>query len=283
MKNMKRYLSFILVLLLAAPLVTGCDNDLDEYPSDAPVPAPSDKFTTSVQFVSSLNDAPIRETVYPKFSEWMKTLDEAAWLTVLDRADNVGVATAMQTAMDSKRWTAYAFNKMTGGVQQGSMLYLGGWGTVDTYITGAKGIPSGSGSQVTRVNVKMTGVRTDKTEDGTVTGTTDVSFNVEFMTARFETADQIAAFGGKQGVLRACYDEEMSLLMIGTVKSDLMETLQTAALEAGNSYALKVIPVVEGGQYTIFMLTEERFWGLNGVEKTALADGIDVYDISVMW
>lgn len=282
MKNMKRYLSIFLAFVLAAPLMTGCDNDLDEYPSDAPVPAPSDKFTTTIQFVSSLSDASFSGN-YNAFSDYLVKLDESSWLTILDRADNVGVATAMQTAMDAKRWTAYAFNKMTGGVQQGSMLYLGGWQTVDTYVAGAKGIPTGNGSYVTRVNTKMSGVRTDKTEDGSVTGTTDVSFNVELLTARFDTADQIAAFGGKQGLLRACYDDEMSLLMIGTVKNELLGTLEAAALEAGNSYALKVIPVAEGTQYTIFMLTEERFWGLNGVEKTTLGNGIDAYDITVMW
>ena len=38
-----------------------------------------------------------------------------------------------------------------------------------------------------------------------------------------------------------------------------------------------------GAQYTIFLLTEERFWGLNGVQKETLADGIESYAIKVMW
>ena len=52
MKNAKKYLSALLALAVAAPTFTGCDNGLDEYPSDAQIPAPSDKFTTEIQFVS---------------------------------------------------------------------------------------------------------------------------------------------------------------------------------------------------------------------------------------
>ena len=101
------------------------------------------------------------------------------------------------------------------------MLYLGPWGTLNTYITGATGVPSGSGCYVTEVKTLLAGVRSDKDEDGVVTATKDVSFDVSFLTARFETADQIAAFGGRNGILRSCYDRTMSLLMIGTVKNDL--------------------------------------------------------------
>ena len=57
MKNAKKYLSALLALAVAAPTFTGCDNGLDEYPSDAQIPAPSDKFTTEIQFVSRLHDA----------------------------------------------------------------------------------------------------------------------------------------------------------------------------------------------------------------------------------
>ena len=31
------------------------------------------------------------------------------------------------------------------------------------------------------------------------------------------------------------------------------------------------------------LLTEERYWGLNGVEAKSLSNGVSAYDISVMW
>ena len=177
----------------------------------------------------------------------------------------------------------FAFNKMANKKAEGSMLYLGPWGTLNTYITGSTGVPTGSGCYVTEVRTKLAGIRSDKGEGGVVTGTKDVSFDANFLTARFETADQIAAFGGRNGILRSFYDQTMSLLMIGTVRNDLFAQLESAAQSASGSYALKVINVAAGSQYTIFMLTEERFWGFNGVETKPLTGGISVYNINVMW
>ena len=136
---------------------------------------------------------------------------------------------------------------------------------------------------MTEVKTKLAGIRSEKGEDGEVTATKDISFDVNFLTARFETADQISAFGGKNGILRSCYDRNMSLLMIGTVKNDLFAQLESAAKSAAGSYEFKVFNVAAGSQYTIFMLTEERFWGFNGVETKSLTGGISAYNISVMW
>lgn len=280
MKNMKTYISIFLSFAMAAPLLTGCDNGLDEYPSDAPIPAPSDKFTTNVQFVSLLSDA----SLGTGYIDYLNALDDKnTWMTIIDRVDDGNQSAVMKAAWDTERWMTFAFNKMANKKAEGSMLYLGPWGTLNTYITGSTGVPTGSGCYVTEVRTKLAGIRSDKGEGGVVTGTKDVSFDANFLTARFETADQIAAFGGKNGILRSCYDQTMSLLMIGTVRNDLFAQLESAAQSASGSYALKVINVAAGAQYTIFMLTEERFWGFNGVETKSLTGGISAYNISVMW
>ena len=280
MKNMKTYISIFLSFAMAAPLFTGCDNGLDEYPSDAPIPAPSDKFTTNVQFVSLLSDA----SLGTEYVDYLNALDDKnTWMTIADRVDDGNQSAVMKAAWDTERWMTFAFNKMANKKAEGSMLYMGSWGTLNTYITGAAGIPSGNGCYVTEVKTKLAGIRSEKGEDGEVTATKDISFDVNFLTARFETADQISAFGGKNGILRSCYDRNMSLLMIGTVKNDLFAQLELAAKSAAGSYEFKVFNVAAGSQYTIFMLTEERFWGFNGVETKSLTGGISAYNISVMW
>lgn len=280
MKNMKTYISIFLSFAMAAPLFTGCDNGLDEYPSDAPIPAPSDKFTTNVQFVSLLSDA----SLGTGYVDYLNALDDKnTWMTIVDRVDDGNQSAVMKAAWDTERWMTFAFNKMANKKAEGSMLYMGSWGTLNTYITGAAGIPSGNGCYVTEVKTKLAGIRSEKGEDGEVTATKDISFDVNFLTARFETADQISAFGGKNGILRSRYDQNMSLLMIGTVKNDLFGQLEAAAKSAAGSYEFKVINVAAGSQYTIFMLTEERFWGFNGVETKSLTGGISAYNISVMW
>lgn len=277
---MKTYISIFLSFAMAAPLFTGCDNGLDEYPSDAPIPAPSDKFTTNVQFVSLLSDA----SLGTGYVDYLNALDDKnTWMTIVDRVDDGNQSAVMKAAWDTERWMTFAFNKMANKKAEGSMLYMGSWGTLNTYITGAAGIPSGNGCYVTEVKTKLAGIRSEKGEDGEVTATKDISFDVNFLTARFETADQISAFGGKNGILRSRYDQNMSLLMIGTVKNDLFGQLEAAAKSAAGSYEFKVINVAAGSQYTIFMLTEERFWGFNGVETKSLTGGISAYNISVMW
>ena len=200
-------------------------------------------------------------------------------MTILDRADNGNLPGALTGAFDATRWTAFAFNKIENRTSyQGSMLYF------NSCITGATGRPSGEGCYVTQVKTALNGVRTDKDENGEVTGQTDVSFDVDFLTARFETAEQLSAFGGKNGVLRAFYAESMPVLMIGTVKNDLLQQLKSAAESASGSYAFKVYEVAAGSQYTLFLLTEERFWGLmEPVNAQPLAGNVKVYNIGVMW
>ena len=76
----------------------------------------------------------------------------------------------------------------------------------------------------------------------------------------------------------------MPVLMIGTVKNDLLQQLKSAAESASGSYAFKVYEVAAGSQYTLFLLTEERFWGLmEPVNAQPLAGNVKVYNIGVMW
>ena len=282
MKIMKRYLSIIPSFALAAMLFTGCDNGLDEYPSDAPIPAPSEKFTTDIQFVSRLNDAALGAGDYTAFDGYVaNTLGgkSGSWLTILDRADNGNVSALMQTALNTRQYTAFAFNRIVNKTSwQGSMLYFN-----DCLPLGAQGVPTSKGCYVTDIKTRMTGTRTDKNDAGEVTGEASVSFEVDFLTARFDTAEQIEASGGRRGVLRSFYDANMPMLMVGTVKNDLLGALQTAAGSIGSNYAVKVWPVAEGSQYTLFMLSEERFWGFHSVQKKALSGGLDAYAIKVMW
>lgn len=275
---MKRPISISLLPVVAALLCAGCDNGLDEYPSDAQIPAPSDKFTATVQFVSALDGSAFGSD-YSAFGDYLTGLGgERPWMTILDRADNGNLPEAMQAGLDAARWTAFAFNKIADkSSYQGSMLYF------NSCITGVAGVASGAGCYVTQVKTALEGVRTDRNDIDEVTGTTAVSFDVYFLTARFETAEQIAAFGGSEGVLRSFYDKTMPLLMIGTVRNDLFSALESAAQSASGSYAFKVFNVAAGSQYTIFLLTEERVWGFNGVEKKSLSGNVAAYSIGVMW
>lgn len=277
MKNAKRYLSIVLALALAAPAFTGCDNDLEEYSTDSTIAPPSDIYNAEIQFVTRLTDGALATSAsdYTAIDNYMVgTLKgkEKSWLTILDRVDGADLTKTMQTALNTKRWTAFAFNRIANRTSyEGSMLYFNG------PTTQVKGIPAGS-TYITGFAPTMKGTRTDKDEDGNVKGTTDISFDITFYTARFENAEQINAFGS---VLGGMHYGKQNLMMIGTVKNDLFGTLQSAAQNAVSKIA--ITEVAKGSAYTIFMLADARFWGLTNVTSSSLGNGIDAYAINVMW
>ncbi len=116
---------------------------------------------------------------------------------------------------------------------------------------------------------------------GTVTGTVDIAYDINFRTVRFETNEQINAFGGENGVMNTLKRENMNMLMIGTVKNDLLSA-RIGSTEYGR-FIQKVYNVASGSAYTIFMLAEERFWGFTDVAPISVGNGIEAYTINVMW
>ena len=98
---------------------------------------------------------------------------------------------------------------------------------------------------------------------------------------RFETNEQIGAFGGENGTMNKLKRENMNMLMIGTVKNDLYGSLESAV--KGTDASFNVYNIATGSAYTIFMLAQERFWDFTSVSSTSVGNGIEAYAINVMW
>ena len=128
----------------------------------------------------------------------------------------------------------------------------------------------------------MEGTRTDKDENGTVTGTVDIAYDINFRTVRFETNEQINAFGGENGVMNTLKREKYE-------HADDRHGQERPARSARNrqyrirTVRFKVYNVASGSAYTIFMLAEERFWGFTDVAPISVGNGIEAYTINVMW
>lgn len=280
MKNMKKYLAALLALAMATPVFTGCTDD-DEYSLSSVSAKPSDKFNAKIQFVSRLSDGALitGDADYTALNNYMvNTLKsrEEAWLTVFDRSDNTNLPKVMDISVNTYRWTTFAFNGLTNRTTyKGSTLFF------NQPTRSVKATACGKGCYVTGFSPLMEGTRTDKDENGTVTGTVDIAYNINFRTVRFETNDQINAFGGENGVMNTLKRENMNMLMIGTVKNDLFGALESAV--QGTDSSFKVHKIATGGAYTIFMLAEERFWDFTGVSSTGVGSGIEAYTIDVMW
>lgn len=200
MKNIQKYLSALLALAMAAPVFTGCSDDY-EYSLSSVVAKPSDKFNARIQFVSRLSDGALitaMPTTRLSTTTW-STRSKAAkrhGLTVFDRSDNANLDKVMQISINTYRWTAFAFNGLTNRTTyKGSTLFF------NQPTRSVKATACGKGCYVTGFSPLMEGTRTDKDENGTVTGTVDIAYDINFRTVRFETNEQINAFGGENGVM----------------------------------------------------------------------------------
>lgn len=280
MKNIGKYFAAVIALALVIPLFSGCD-DLDEYTLGSVSAAPSDKFNATIQFVSRLGDGVLitGEADYTAIDNYMVTTlkkRENAWLTVLDRTDNSGLSNVAALSLNTYRWTMSSFYGLKGKtVFEGGTLYF------NQPFRQSKAVSCGKGCYVTGFSPLMEGTRTDVDENGAVTGTADVSFNINFRTVRFNSGDQINAFGGENGVMNTLKRENMNMLLIGTVKNDLYGALESAV--AGTDASFKLYRIATGSSYSLFMLAEMRFWGYTGMNQRALGNGLDAYEINVMW
>lgn len=134
----------------------------------------------------------------------------------------------MQISINTYRWTAFAFNGLTDRTTyKGSTLFF------NQPTRSVRATACGKGCYVTGFSPLMEGTRTDKDENGTVTGTVDIAYDINFRTVRFETNEQINAFGGENGVMNTLKRENMNMLMIGTVKNDLLLGARIGSTEHG--------------------------------------------------
>ena len=75
--------------------------------------------------------------------------------------------------------------------------------------------------------------------------------------------------------------EKMNMLMIGTVKNELFSGLQSTV--ASTDATFHAHNLAQGSGYTLFMISEERFWAPTGVTSDNLANGITAYTVNLMW
>lgn len=277
--KIKKYSTIYILFLFAIGLLISCNSEDDLLTGvNASV---SDKFETKVQFISNLKDATLTNSssdvnlINTYISNNIKN-ESNYWLTILDRADNSSLSQIMTIPMEHNKWSSFAMNRMKNKTSyEGSILIYND----PSRLVNSNSL--GGYSFVTGLSPKMKGVRTDKDENGAELEKVDISFNANFYTVRFENESQIVSFGGEMGVMNTIKRENMNLLLIGTVKNNLFKTLQEKVSETDGTF--KTTSIIEGSEYTIFMLNEERFWGFRDVKTTSISSDITAYEISLMW
>lgn len=162
------------------------DNGLDRVQVGRDVSSP---FRTSssrnpVRIASDRRATGRQRADYAAIDNYMVSRSEGrgkSWLTVLDRADGQP-AQNVQTALNTKRWTAFAFNRIANkrNLSDCDMLYF-----QQSHDRGQRRPPSGSGCYVTGFAPTSTAPTTSGPKDSNVAGTTSVSFAIRLQHGAF--------------------------------------------------------------------------------------------------
>jgi hypothetical protein len=273
-KNLLYYSFFLPVFILS-----GCVKDEPLTLASLEV-WPSDRFVTEIHFVSKLTGAAMgsSEADYAPVSNYFTTTLNSingSWLGIIDRTDVTYHATNQQnpvlkSALDSKHWTYLAMNKITGGNKfEASTLFL------NSPVIGSTSYKVADDCYIAGPILRMEGKRDD--------GVKMYFDNVYFRTVRFDTPAQLAAFGGESGIMSKLKLERMNFLMVGSVKSELIESFRTTLNNTDSAFKLSIVEGTENSDYAIFVLAEEHFWGYAGSTVTSLANGINAYTLNLNW
>jgi len=273
-RKLTAYIYIFFSVLLAASFCISCSDDDDNAKENIDL-IPNPKFDAKVYFASKLTDGPIAATAsdYAPLNNFFKgKAKEKFWLGIIDRADAVYSPTDMfngsvKTAFDADLFSTFAFNKFNGNNQEGSMLFF------PDYIKKQQSIKVTNDCYIRAIDLTLNGHNSEIGKD--------VSFNVVFRTARFSTADQIRVFS--ESVFAEVKAGRLNMMMIGTVKKDLVESLKTAVSSVDDDFKVTIAEGTESAEYCLFLLAYEYIWSLKGTAIQPLGNGINVYELSLMW
>lgn len=268
------FICAIFPLLAAGIVLSSCSGSSNDPDNPGTVTA---KSAAILPFISTLSDTPILsdDAEYRAVDSYISGLENVGFI-FLDRADNAGVRNVQKLAYAHDKWTSFALNRMD---QSGA--FRGGYCMFEEPTRFVKAHASGDGAFMTGVASSLTGVVTRFDASGNVESAKTVSIDMKFYTARFDTQAQIDAFGGQSGTFSQVMSENKNFIALGTVKNDLFRKLQEAVTNVDSAF--KVTEVYKGDTYTIYLMGGNRYWGLNGVSQKPIAQGINAYEVNLMW
>ena len=255
------------------------DDDKDSGFGNINMPPPNEKFDGKIYVVSKLTDGNIatNATEYSTITNYLKNkrtaLGNKLFLTLVDRTDATYSGTDMfngviRTSFDADLTSVFTLNKLNGNTFEGSTLLLN-----TQYIKEQKSIKVTNGSYVKSLALSLYG---DNTELGQ-----EVSFDMNFRTARFATSGDVDAFVNSVfGGLKA---DMITMVMIGTVKRDLIESLSNGVKAVDEGFFVSIHPDSSSSEYAIYFIAHENYWGIKGTSKETVGNGINAYEFNIMW
>lgn len=253
-------------LLVSGAFLVGCSPK--SSPDVPPTPGEKEKEnawnknkTVEVYFLSELKDQSLAN--YNGVVDFFLGKGEKCSLGIIDRAD-VNYSTNLsgshmptQVAFKTAKFSAYALNRFSGNLLQGSeILYNHKLNIEESFkVT--------DDCYVKYLPVQMQ-----------TTTAKPIHILLPFATARFDSKAQIVAL---QPALKELAVNTRQAVLIGTVKKELIADLETAVKE-NRDYVLTT--AVKNDLYTLFMAAPKS-WVLREVTTTQVNSGLMAYCLSV--
>ena len=220
--------------------------------------------TVDLYYVSSLSDNSM--TDYNSVGSYLKKLGDNCTASIVDRTDvqyyqypyfSNNICTNLSVA--ANKFTCFAFNQSAPGNIEGSSILFN------------HKINSASSFKITdNCYVKYVPIMTHSSVE------TPVDIEMPLATVRFSQADQVSA---STDVLKQLASNTYQAVLIGTVKNDLAEQLQSVAKGIGAS-SFTLVTKNPDNAYQIFMFAPSS-WVLRETTVDGVSGKVNAYKMSI--
>lgn len=218
--------------------------------------------SVEVHFLSALSNAAIGET--DAVIDHINTLGEDCSIGLIDRVDVSGSGNlATHIAFATSRFPGYALNKVT---KSGSAVCTEGSLILYNHKNIAEeGFKVSNDCYIKFINIMCKSMSEEDKKD----------ILVPFSTVRFSAKEQISA---AKSAMETIVDGTHNGVLIGTVKSDLVENLKSVA-ESIKDVSFSQADMV-AGEYTIFMVANKS-WVLRETTTHSVAGNVKDYCLAI--
>lgn len=217
--------------------------------------------TFEVYYLTELQNRSLKDI--SAVSGFFKRKGNACSLGIVDRTDAGATNPTTQIAFETAHFSSFALNKMTGG--EGSTKFEGTTILFNHKINSEESFRVADDCYVKYMNIQTTTTTTDP-----------IHILVPFSTVRFDSKKQIEA---AKPVLKTLSDTMYGALVIGTVKTDLLAELESAAKDIPD-YTMTVVTKNAETEYSIFMLGQKA-WVLREMTRTPVDGNLNAFCLSV--
>lgn len=269
MKN--KYFSIIILLFLGILVMTSCIKEelgvgnIQQSENDKSGTWNKNK-TFEVYYLTELKDKAVSDL--SSVSTFFKQKGDLCSLGVVDRTDAQISGTknnsSAQIAFETARFSSFSLNRI---VNNNSNVKLEGTTILFNHkINSEQSYKLTNDCYIKHVNIQVS-TTTDK----------PIQILVPFATVRFDSNEQIEI--AANSVFRTMISNTKDILIIGTVKTSLLDKLENATKDLSNCSLTKITKNADT-EFSVFMLGKKS-WVLRETTKSSVSGDLNAYRLSI--